>query len=310
MCARLGLLFVVLALAGCGHQLPKPVSAKPQGFPGYVVEADGHKVYFECRGSGSPTVVLLNGHPEEASNWGDYFDTSARLTRTCEYDRFGMGLTATYGIIGSRVRDGRDQARELEHVLKNGRIPKPYVLVGHSWGGSLAVLYAGTHDDVKGIVLVDAAVPSQERVIRAALPPKRPGEPQAITEWRNPPPATPVGDPENLNWPKSLAEAGNVTSLGDRPEIVVSAGRNFTGDVRFLSPVWVRLQSKLARLSSNSVHVLAPRSSHFVQLDAPDVVLAAARAVVDAVRNARPLAPCAAIFAHLADAKCLPLDNG
>lgn len=221
-----------------------------------------------------------------------------------------MGLTATYGIIGSRVRDGRDQARELEQVLKNGRIPKPYVLVGHSWGGSLAVLYAGTHDDVKGIVLVDAAVPGQERVIRAALPPKRTGEPQAITEWRNAPPAKPVGDPENLNWPKSLAEAGNVTSLGDRPEIVVSAGRNFTGDVRFLSPVWVRLQSKLARLSSNSVHVLAPRSSHFVQLDAPDVVLAAARAVVDAVRNARPLAPCAAIFAHIADAKCLPLNKG
>jgi len=307
---RLGLLFAALALVGCGEQRPKPVSAEPQGLPGYVVEADGHKVYFECRGNGSPTVVLLNGHPEESANWGDLFDDSARLTRTCEYDRFGLGLTATYGIIGSKVRDGRDQVRELEQVLRNGRIPKPYVLVGHSWGGTLAVLYSGTHDDVKGIVLVDAAVPDQGPVLHAALPPKRAGESEAITELRNPPTAKPLEDPENLDWTKSLAEAGKVTSLGDRPEIVVTAGRSFTGDLRFLYPVWVRLQSEMKRLSSNSVHVIAPRSSHFVQLDAPDVVLAAARAVVDAVRNARPLAPCAAIFAHVADAKCLPRDTG
>src|SRR6476659_592716 len=136
---RIVLMIALLGVVGCGEHRPKPVSAEPQGFPGYVVEADGHKVYFECRGSGSPTVVLLNGHSEEASNWEDFFDSSARLTRTCEYDRSGMGLTATYGIIGSRVRDGRDQVRELEQVLKNGRIPKPYVLVGRAWRGSLAV---------------------------------------------------------------------------------------------------------------------------------------------------------------------------
>ena len=79
-----------------------------------------------------------------------------------------------------------------------------------------------------------------------------------------------------------------------------------TGDLHFLDPVVVRLQSKKqARLSSDSVHVLAPKSSHFVQVDAPDVVLASTRAVVDAVRNDRHLAPCAATFGRLADARCL-----
>lgn len=299
-------MIALLIVVGCGEHRPKPVSAEAQGFPGEVVEADGHRVYFECRGSGSPTVVFLNGHPEESSNWGNLFDQTARLTRACEYDRFGLGLTATYGAIDSKMRDAHDHVRELEQVLKNGDIRKPYVLVGHSWGGALAVLYAGTHDDVEGVVLVDGSVPGQDAATRAALPPKRSGESPAMTEIRNEvsAEAKPIADPENLDWPKSLAEAGTVTSLGDTPLIVISAGHRFTGDLHFLDSLESRLQSKQARLSTDSVHVLAPKSSHFVQLDAPDVVLASTRAVVDAVRNDRHLAPCAATFGRLADARC------
>jgi pimeloyl-ACP methyl ester carboxylesterase len=300
----IALLVVLLALTGCGgSSAPKPVSAKAQGFPGEVVEADGHQVYFDCQGSGSPTVVFLNGHGEESSNWGDLLQQTAQVTRSCQYDRDGLGLTATYGAIGSKVRDAHDQVLELEQLLKYGGIKKPYVFVGHSWGGSLALLYAGTHgDEVKGVVLDDGAVPLS--VLQAALPPKRADEPQAITELRSEV-DTPVGDPENFDFAKSMAEAGRVTSIGDTPLITISAGQRFTGDLRLLNPVVSRWQSRQARLTSDNVHVLAPKSSHFVQLDAPDVVLAATRAVVDAVRNDRHLAPCPAIFGRLADARCL-----
>src|SRR3954451_7244358 len=157
----IALVFVLLTHTGCGGgNGPKPVSAKEQGFPGEVVEADGHKVYFDCRGTGSPTVVFLNGLDEESSNWGNLLEQSADVTRSCAYDRAGLGLTATYGTVGSKVRDAHDEVLELEQLLKNGGIRKPYVFVGHSWGGSLALLYAGTHGgDVKGIVLDDGAVP-------------------------------------------------------------------------------------------------------------------------------------------------------
>jgi pimeloyl-ACP methyl ester carboxylesterase len=137
---------------GCGGNRPRPVSSEKQGLPGEVVEADGHEVHFDCRGTGSPTVVFLNGHPEEAYAWDAVFDKSSRLTRSCKYDRYGMGLTAVYGRMAPKARDARDQERELDQLLTNGRIPKPYVFVGHSWGGALGRLYAGTHDDVKGIV--------------------------------------------------------------------------------------------------------------------------------------------------------------
>ena len=294
-----------VALVGCGANRPKPVSASKQGLPGEVVEADGHEVHFECRGTGSPTVMFLNGHPEEAYNWDSVWGKSATLTRSCEYDRYGMGLTAVYGRMAEKARDAHDQERELDQLLKNGEIPGPYVFVGHSWGGALGRLYAGTHDDVKGIVFVDSVVPGQEAALSAAVPPKRAGESSLVTERRDYRNGNPLDDLENLDWGKSLVEAGTVSSLGDRPDIVITAGRSWYGVLSFEKPVRTRLQNELAALSTDSVHVLAPTSSHFVQLDAPDVVLASIRAVVNVVRDNRRLASCTAIFGHVPGAKCV-----
>jgi hypothetical protein len=117
---------------------------------------------------------------------------------------------------------------------------------------------------------------------------------------------TPLESPEYLDWSKSLDEVGQVRSLGDRPEIVISAGSTFGGDEKILRPVWRGLQTELAGLSSNSVHALAPASAHFVQSEAPAVVRAAVRAAVNAVRNHGKLAPCATIFDDLGhEVECL-----
>ena len=67
------IVIATLAVAGCGGQThPKPTKA--EGLPGSVVVADGHKVYFDCEGKGSPTVVFLNG-------WGVDLSTSATKIR-------------------------------------------------------------------------------------------------------------------------------------------------------------------------------------------------------------------------------------
>ena len=296
-------LLAALALTGCGgHTRPKVVKAR--SLPGSVVVADGHKVYFDCEGKGSPTVVFLSGWGVDSSGWLEVFDRTSRVTRACEYDRYGIGLTSMYGALPRRARDAHDQVRELEELLRNADIAKPYVLVGHSWGGALARLYAGTHDEVQAVVLVDASSPGQEAAIAAALPPKKPDEPQLLQELRRPV-GNALANPEYLAWHKSLNQTGEVKSLGDRPLIVVTAGNTFVGFKNVMLPVWMGLQKRLARLSSRSVHVLASTSGHFVQLDEPEVVLAAVRAAVEAVRDDERLASCAAIFRHVADRTCL-----
>jgi pimeloyl-ACP methyl ester carboxylesterase len=300
----IGLLITALGLVGCsGHARPKVESATGL-LPGSVVEADGNKIYFRCEGKGSPTVVFLSGWGEDTSSWASVFDGTSTMTRSCLYDRAGVGESAPYGALPRRARDAHDQARELDQLLRNGGIAKPYVLVGHSWGGSLARLYAGSHHDVKAVVFIDSSSPGQDAAIAAALPPKKPGEASLLTELRQPHNVA-VDNPEYLAWGKSLDEVGEVTNLGDLPEIVITAGNTFAGLSGRLFPVWLAMQKRLAALSSRTVQVLARSSGHSVQQDAPELVLAAVRAAVNAARSDGHLATCAVIFRDVRERTCL-----
>jgi pimeloyl-ACP methyl ester carboxylesterase len=238
------LLLVAIVLTACGGSArPKPVRAA--GLPGWVVVADGHKVYFDCEGSGIPTVVFLSGLQTVSSKWQPLFNRISRQTRACVYDRYGLNEVPPFGKLPSRARDAHDQVRELEQLLRNADIRAPYVLVGSSWGGALARLYAGTHTDVKAVVLVDSVSPGGDAAFGGR----------------------PLANAEHLVWEKSLNETGAVRSLGHKPLIVITAG-----DTVSVFPKWLKLQDRLAALSSQSVHVLAPTSGHFVQDDDPTLV--------------------------------------
>jgi len=230
------------------------------------------------------------------------------VTRVCAYDRAGLGFSASRpgGMLGPGRRDALDELRELEALLRNARIEKPLVLVGHSWGGPLVRLYAGRHrHDVSAVVLVDSSSPDQIRAFAGALPPKRPGEAPGLDEWRH---SDVLGseNPENLDWGKSMREVATVATLDDLPLVVVTAhlGQFPPPADRYLAPVWARLQNGLARLSSRSVHVIALRSSHFVMQDQPDVVVAAVRAALAAARDDGRLPSCAHLF-RMAATRCV-----
>src|SRR5205085_8783524 len=135
-----------------------------------------------CEGSGTPTVVFLSGLQVGSPSWQPLLDQISRQTRDCVYDRYGLGGGGLPVGIPRRARDAHDQARELEQLLRNGGIRAPYVLVGSSWGGALARLYAGTHSDVKAVVLVDSASPGGDAAF---------GGP-------------PLANTEHLAWEKSL----------------------------------------------------------------------------------------------------------
>jgi pimeloyl-ACP methyl ester carboxylesterase len=272
------LLLVAIVLTACGGSArPKPVRAA--GSPGWVVVADGHNVYFDCEGSGKPTVVFLSGLQVGSMSWQPLLNQISRQTRACIYDRYGLGGGGLLVGMPRRARDAHDQARELEQLLRNADIRAPYVLVGHSWGGALARLYAGTHTDVKALVLVDAASPGGDAAF---------GGP-------------PLANAEHLVWEKSLNETGAVRSLGHMPLIVITAGGTVVG-----SPVWLKLQDRLAALSSQSVHVLSPSSGHFVQTDDPTLVEVAIRAAVRTALTGKQLPTCRQIFGpDAADRRCL-----
>ena len=151
---------LLVVLLGCGGDAKKEES-RPQPEVtvvgvggGEFVDVGGRRLYVECIGSGSPTVVLEAGLGLAALSWTTVQLGLGKTTRTCAYDRAGLG--ASDAVPG--VHDASDDVRDLERLLARGRITPPYVLVGHSYGGFMARLFARAHSEqVAGVAFVDAS---------------------------------------------------------------------------------------------------------------------------------------------------------
>ena len=311
-------LFVGIVVAGVGgsyETIQEQVDRSTTAMPGHLVDVGGHRLYVHCTGSGSPTVVLVSGLAETSVYWGGWIAPAvAQNTTVCAYDRAGQGWSDP----PASPQDGAAVVTDLHTLLDHAQIAGPYVLVGHSTGGAYARIFAAHYpDQVAGMVLLDSQpnealtglpdFPSQYSIIRRVTPlfPSlaRLGLFRLVNLLASDPLPLPTRDEEravvstaSLNriqrdefaeLPMTLTEAAALTTLGDRPLIVVTAGKG-------ASAGWLPLQDKMAGLSTNSAHRVLPDTDH------PGVIhdrLGAAQAsqaildVVASVRSGTPLTP-------------------
>ncbi len=122
-----------------------------------LVEVEpGRKLNLYCIGKGSPTVVFESGLTDETDVWALVQPVIAEHTQACSYDRAGSG----YSDPGRRAGTSANIVDDLHTLLSAAALKPPYILVGHSYGGMNARLYADLYrDDVAGMVLID---PSEE----------------------------------------------------------------------------------------------------------------------------------------------------
>jgi pimeloyl-ACP methyl ester carboxylesterase len=305
---------LALALIGATYQaIATELDERAYPPPGKLVDVGGHRLHIHCLGEGSPTVILEAASGGMSAHWALVQQQVARATRVCAYDRAGLGWSES----GPKPRDARQISSELHTLLGEASIDEgPNVLVGHSYGGLYARMYADRYpNEVAGVVLVDSSHPEQftrspqgramyERARRltaiAALfsrlglirlfdifpaPPGLPAQQRAQAEASLSSTPHLVATAEEFSaTPQSSAQVRTTQSLGDKPLAVVSAGKQPSS--------WLELQGELAALSSNSVHRIVEGATHESLLSErrdAQVTGAAILEVVKAVRNGQPL---------------------
>jgi|SRR5262245_17167732 len=260
----------------------------------------GRKIYMECRGSGSPTVVLISGKGNRADIWNlrnpekpgpMVFPEVARFTRVCAYDRPGtIGALASEPSRSDPVHEpvtAADGVSDLRALLTASKEPGPFVLAGHSMGGLISRLYASTYPtDVSGVVLVDAF--SEDLYNQLTL------EQRAVFEKLN-------DVPEKYDNVRSFEQVRAAPSVRAMPVIVLTADQpqitakgivsgQFPPEVtaNFAEALWaaqMKAQDSLARLFPNAKHITNTNSTHYIQNWQPQLVIDSIREVVDAVRD-------------------------
>jgi pimeloyl-ACP methyl ester carboxylesterase len=120
--------------------------------PGELIVADGQRLHVVSAGAGQPVVLFESGVAASCLSWTRVQPEVARFARTCAYDRAGLGWSDPSA--GPRGVDR--MIAELRAVAAHAAPSQPVVLVGHSFGVFLALIYAVRYPaDVAGLVLLD-----------------------------------------------------------------------------------------------------------------------------------------------------------
>lgn len=279
--------------------------------PGEMIDVGGYRLHLHCTGSGAPTVILDAGLGGSSVDWSLVQPDLSRTTRTCSFDRAGMGWSDR----GEGPRSPEQIADELAVLLDRADISGPYILVAHSLAGKNARLFAMRHrDDVVGMVLIDArheyvdeqttaseqqdflsGLDSQGFQYRAArrlgiarlLGDQLAGVPSMSVELRREialiatkPEAVATTADEGRARSASDDLLRSTPSLGDLPLVALAAGQNMA------EPRWAEGQRRLAALSANGRLVVAQGSSHAVEWDDPTLVVTTVREVIAEARSA------------------------
>lgn len=122
--------------------------------PGQLIDVGGFRLHIHCSGEGSPSIVLDAALGGSSLSWSLVQPELARVSRVCSYDRAGFG----WSDLGPRPRTAGRIADELRTLLDRAGVPPPYLLVGHSFGGLVALIFAHRfRSATAGMVLVDPA---------------------------------------------------------------------------------------------------------------------------------------------------------
>jgi pimeloyl-ACP methyl ester carboxylesterase len=245
--------------------------------PGQMIDIGSGQLHLRVWGAANdrPTILLDVSAAQPSSIWAWIARDLSADYRVVAYDRPGMAWS-----IDVPGRDAQSAANALASALTAAGIGPPYVVIGHSFGGLSARVFAAAHrEDVHGLVLLDTTHPDPGGGIGFAaiyrseawrghtgmlqlfppdnwytsLPNEEIAGAYAVTLWTSHRDAT---ADEMEAWDQTVAQVQATGDFGDLPLLVVSSAD---------SAAHLELQRDLANLSTDSRFVVLD-TSHMAML--------------------------------------------
>jgi pimeloyl-ACP methyl ester carboxylesterase len=252
-----------------------------------LVDVGGHRLDILRAGAGAPTVVFETGLADSLDTWAPIWPAIAARATAIAYSRAGFGRSEP----GAPEHSVRRAVAELHELLTRLQLPRPYVLVGRSYGSILVRLYTSLYPgDVAGLVIVegtherqvmrwgtiDSTYPAAFRIFYDSVLATLPPGPQAA----------------EIRETVRIQAAGAVEGLAPLPDIPIAVLTSMKSDpaARYVNgtprghEIWRDLHDEWFRRSRNGIHIETTQSGHDVQHDEPQLVIDAIRFVLDRVK--------------------------
>jgi pimeloyl-ACP methyl ester carboxylesterase len=233
-----------------------------------------YELHLSCLGdgsSGAPTIVYLHGLGGQGRDVHEALAPElVERARLCTYDRVNVGLSGR----SAGRHTGANSVEELHRLLAAADVRPPYLLLGFSFGGLIAAMYAGTYPaEVAGLLMLDSSLPTDAE-IDALIPAE---ERREVVQ----------GQQANFEAVDFYATLDEAKALVDRiPDVPVTylAARPVE-----LPPAWPVKQMRDLMAAKQQEFVerlpqgrLVPvRSSHDIDLERPEVVVAEVDRILD-----------------------------
>lgn len=237
-------LLTLAALTGCGPSLSSTVE-----------QVSGRAVELVEVGTGKATVVFESGFGNDWSPWDPIAGEVAAKARVFAYSRPGYGRSDP----STDPRDAAHIVEDLRSLLATRGYAPPYVLVGHSFGGTYMELFAKRYPgEVAALVLVESRHRDfTQACADAGLPGCEIPAPVVATL-----PAVQIA--EYMGFAKTSEEIAT-SAFGPYPVRVLTAtAHGFAPEVEAL---WQSMLGKLADEAVDGEQILFPGATHNLEID-------------------------------------------
>jgi pimeloyl-ACP methyl ester carboxylesterase len=255
-----------------------------------MIDVGGRKLDCCVYGKGSPTVVLVSGLGAPQIYWNPVVPDLAVKATVVTYDRAGVGKSE----IGNLPAHGEQSAKDLHVLLAKLGVPKPYILVGHSYGGNVVRLFASMYPDgMGGLILEETQHEDVLDEMRKILEGKDLEAFDKLTADRFTTPENPKTEEDYRNMTREQLKKS--PPLPQMPFVVMAVAGRAKAMAPLFSDAAIEkmekldgdLNKELAALVPGGKLIMVEGAGHNIHMDKPELVIAPVAEMIRVVKDGR-----------------------